>query len=96
MSDRERLPITHVAVRFKGQVWSLPKPFRHHNIIRVIADLTGETVIDCNETEGHQGFLDSSGRYLTRKQALINALLHKQVKDENDIRHGMLFSEDLW
>jgi hypothetical protein len=92
----KRPPITHVAVRFNEQVWSLPKPFRHQNIIRTIADLTGETSIDCNEDRGDQGFLDATGRYLTRKQALVSALLNKQVKDENDIRCGMLFSEDVW
>jgi hypothetical protein len=88
--------ITHVAVIYEGQVWSLPEPFRHHDIIRTIANLTGATSIDCDESKGCQGFLDASGRYLSRVQALPVALACKQVKDENDICHGMLFSEDLW
>ncbi len=89
-------PITHVAVRVNGQVWSLPKPFRHHHIIRMIADLTGATHIDCSESRGDQGFLDASGRYLPRKEALPVALANKQVKNENDIRAERLFSEDVW
>jgi hypothetical protein len=89
-------PITHVAVRVDGVVWSLPKPFRHHHIIRVIADLTGATHIDCSESRGDQGFLDANGQYLDRKHALARALTLKQVLNEDDIRCGMLFSEDLW
>lgn len=43
-----------------------------------------------------QGFLDESGQYLTRKQALASALMNGQVKDPSAVRCGMLFSEDLW
>lgn len=94
--DPDRPVITHVAIRWDDRVWSLPKPYRHHDIIRMVANLTGATAIDCSDSRGDQGFLDESGRYLNRKQALVSALLNKQVKDENDIRCGMLFSEDLW
>lgn len=87
-------PITHVAVRFMGRVWMLPKPNRHHHIIRWIADETGLASIDVREP--NQGFVDAYGFYLTRKQALVSALENGQVLDENDIRCGMLFSEDLW
>lgn len=103
MSDAQRrptatapAPITHVAIRVDGVVWSLPKPFRHHNIVRLVCDLTGATHVDCSETRGDQGFLDANGVYLDRVTALARALALKQVKDENDIRAGMLFSEDLW
>jgi len=89
-------PITHVAIRVDGVVWSLPKPFRHHNIIRLVCDLTGTKFVDCSESRGDQGFLDANGVYLDRKAALARALALKQVKDEDDIRAGMLFSEDLW
>ena len=92
----DRAPITHVAIRYKGKVWSLPAPNRHHHVIRMIADETGDKYIDCRDANGDQGFLDADGRYLDRKQALVLALCNKQVKDENDIRCGMLFSEDLW
>lgn len=90
----DRAPITHVAIRYKGRVWSLPRPNRHHNVIRKIADETGDTHIDSRGDD--QGFLDADGRYLTRRQALVSALCNKQVLDENDIRGGQLYSEDLW
>lgn len=101
MSDR--LPITHVAIRFQGRIWSLPKPYRHHHILRTIiwlskefGEYTGDKIDAVDTYDEDQGFLDEAGTYLNRKQALVNALLNGQVKDENKIRHNMLFSEDLW
>jgi len=92
--------ITHVALRWKGQVWSLPRPYRHHHIIQVIESLTTPADrakgIDCSEGRGDQGFLDETGKYLDRKSALKVALETNQVLDRNDIRAGRLFSEDLW
>ena len=84
--------ITHVAIRFRDQIWSLPRPNRHHHVIRMIVEKTNcETVCD-----DEQGFLDDTGQFLTREEALKVALQHNQVKDVNDIRCGMLFSEDVW
>lgn len=87
-------PITHVAIRFRGKVYSLPKPNRHHH---VIAKIIEETDADTVNTMGEdQGFLDAEGRYLTRREALAVALANNQVKDVAQIRAGRLFSEDLW
>lgn len=91
---RERLPITHVAIRFEGKIYSLPKPNRHHDVRALIVEQTGAQFVDVGEDD--EGFLDSSGQYLRRRPALMNALLHDQVKDASKIRLGMLFSEDIW
>jgi hypothetical protein len=88
----ERLPITHVAVRFQEKVYSLPEPNRHHDVIILIAKETGVSYVDSKGED--QGFLDSSGRYLNRKQALLNARLHNQIK--GTIIHNELYSENLW
>lgn len=88
--------ITHVAIRWDGRIWSLPRPYRHHHVIETISRLTGAKYIDCRDDNQDQGFLDDTGRYVNRVDGLAEALKNKQVKDENDIRHGMLFSEDLW
>lgn len=64
--------------------------------MRLVCDLTGAMHVDCSESRGDQGFLDANGVYLDRVTALARALALKQVKDESDIRAGMLFSEDLW
>lgn len=89
-----RTKITHVAVRFKGTVYSLPAPNRHCHVIWHIAKTTGCTYVDARDED--QGFLDESGRYLNRKQALVSARLHDQIKKPEAIRMNMLFSEDLW
>jgi hypothetical protein len=90
----ERLPITHVAIRFGGKTWSLPKPNRHHHVIRKICEETNASHVDAHDDD--QGFLDESGRYLNRRQALVSALVNNQVKDPTQIRLEMLFSEDVW
>jgi hypothetical protein len=90
----ERTPITHVAIRFQGRVFSLPSPNRHHDIIRLIVEETGVKSVDTDEDD--EGFLDASGRYLNRKQALVSAKLHGQIKDESKVRARMLTSEDVW
>lgn len=86
--------ITHVAIRFQGKVWSLPEPYRHHHIFRVIVMLD-PNVHQIDAYEEDQGFLDSNGSYLTRKQAQVNAELNEQIKN-GKIIGGVLTSEDLW
>lgn len=87
-----RSPITHVAIRFQGKVFSLPRPNRHHDVIRHIVETLG---VNCVDTQGDdQGFLDAEGRYLNRQQALVSALQNDQIKGE--VLCGMLFSENLW
>lgn len=83
--------ITHVAIKYAGKLYSLPAPNRHHHIIRMIYDETGQPV-DSNE----QGFLDDEGCFLTRKQALVVAIANEQVLDVSKIRGNILFSEDVW
>jgi hypothetical protein len=94
VSRVERLPLTHVAVRHKGVVWSLPSPYRHHHIFSIMNYLGVPGPFDGDMRED-QGFLDSSGRYLNRKQAFINADLNGQIKN-GKIIGGVLTSEDLW
>lgn len=86
--------ITHVAIRFDGVTYSLPKPNRHHHVIRHIVDTTDAKYVDARGDD--EGFLDENGKYYNRKEALAHALEHKQVKNLNDIRCGKLFSEDVW
>lgn len=91
----KRPPITHVAIRFQGKVWSLPAPNRHHHVIRLIID-TDPTVKYVDAHDDDQGFLDADGRYLNRRQALYSAQKNNQIKPGTIIRLGMLFSEDVW
>jgi hypothetical protein len=90
----DRPKISHVAIRFGGTTYALPAPHRHHDVIRHIVEVTSVSHVDVHGDD--QGFLDESGRYLTRKQALFSAMVNKQIKDESKIRMQMLFSEDVW
>jgi hypothetical protein len=82
--------ITHVAIKFNGTLYSLPKPYRHHDVIRLIHVQTGSRNI-----HGEQGFLDEKGWFLNRQQALYNAVMSKQ-QFRHYPEHKELFSEDLW
>ena len=95
ISKETRPPITHVAVIFRDQIWSLPRPYRHHDILRVIMNLNPDIKYIDFLDDDHQGFLDENGRYLRRRSAYINALLHEQVKGGKLIG-SVMTSEDLW
>ncbi len=94
-SDPGRPPITGVALRVDGKVFSLPPPFRHHHILNIVLPGLGIRWSDTAEDERDQGFVDASGRYLTRKQAEVSADVNGQIKN-GKIIGGVLTSEDLW
>lgn len=85
--------ITHVAIKFNGVTYSLPAPNRHHNLIWKIIKETGIKTVDSHGDD--QGFLDSSGAYLTRKEALDLALSNGQLRTDRPI-YDQLYSENLW
>lgn len=83
--------ITHVAIKqVDGRVFSLPRPYRHHHVIKVMVDV-------CSEEPpiiGEQGFLDSTGAFLNRIEAAEVAFCHGQYEELDS--PPRLFSEDLW
>lgn len=97
-------PVTHVAIKFQGRIWSLPRPYRHHHVLRVIFWLVQEFGEYTNETikrdvggGDSQGFLDSTGAYLTRKQAMVVAMANGQItKPGHPTIADTLYSEDVW
>ncbi len=86
--------ITHVAVRFQDKIWSLPRPSRHHHVLEQIRRATGLTFIDVALED--EGFLNETGRFLNRRQALSSATRSGQILDPAKVRAGLLTSEDLW
>jgi len=87
--------ITHVALKFNGETHSLPKPNRHHDIIRMIVQNNPDIkFVDAPEEDW--GFLDADGKYLNRKQALTRAMLTDQIIDINKVYARQLFSENVW
>lgn len=85
-------PIVGVAIKYDGKVYSLPKPNRHHNVIRMIAEENGCGI----QGPDIQGFIDADGYFWNRKQALAIALSFDQILDKSKIRGDRLYSEDLW
>ena len=81
--------ITRVAIQYNHTVYSLPQPNRHHDVIRLIGGINGPDV---------QGFIDTYGNFLNRRQAFKVALAANQIKPRgpNDYSGDQLFSEDLW
>lgn len=84
--------ITAAAILYKDTVYSLPRPARHHDIIRLILETTKESSIEENE----QGFLDDQGQFLRRAPALVIAERAGQLLEERPIWGTNLYSENLW
>lgn len=83
--------ITHVAIVYQGRTYSLPRPFRHHDVIKVIYEATHEPM-----GQAEQGFLNDKGQFLRRKPALIEAKRCNQLIPRALCSGGNLFSEDVW
>lgn len=89
-----RPALTHVAIRFRGVVYSLPAPNRHHDVIAKIIREADD--VHAHTSGDDQGFLDASGRYLTRQQALVSAKINNQLINGTSVQPNLLFSEDVW
>jgi hypothetical protein len=59
-------------------------------VISLINKITGKPVY-----EDEQGFLDNTGKFYNRKEALAYVLANGQFKSDK-IRSAQLFSEDIW
>jgi len=82
--------ITHVAILQQDRIYSLPKPNRHADVIRMMITEHGME----GPVNGIQGFLTEIGGFMNRKDAAKFAVASGQVKNLNV--EGELFSEDLW
>jgi hypothetical protein len=72
-------------------MYSLPRPNRHHHIIRLIAD----EIPGAHITQEWQGFLDDTGKFLGRQEAVKVARRCGQILVKTSPSY-MLFSEDIW
>ena len=83
--------IMGVAVKHGDMVIGLPKPNRHHHVIRHMVQVLG---IDGPVGHEGQGFYDATGEYFDRVQARLVVVLSGQCRDFDHPTE--LFSEDLW
>lgn len=85
--------IVAVAINRAGEIWTLPKPARHHHVIKAMNDVhpaKGRLLV----AEGVQGFLTSAGRFVDRPEAAQIARQAGQIATL--IAPPNLYSEDLW
>ena len=88
--ERRPTKVVAAAIVHGEKVYTLPKPNRHHNIIKHIADKEGSY----RPTKAIQGFVDEHGNFLTRKEAAKIVIENGQLDKLRWPPH--LFSEDLW
>ena len=77
------------AAIYIGFTLSMPPPARHHTILHALTDWT-DYMVQPHE----QGFLTSTGRYVSREEALGIAWRAKQINKHTHVTK--LHSEDLW
>ena len=82
--------IVAAAIKQGNMICSVPRPGRHHDVIREMAKAGIPIPI-----VGEQGFLTSEGRFVGRKVAKNIALLAGQILSEQG-NLTQLFSEDVW
>ena len=82
--------VDRAAVVLDGEVWHLPRPARHHHILRALDNVLPGRAIEAHE----QGFVTSHGRYIGREEAAQIAMVTGQVSKL--MAPPDLYSEDLW
>ena len=83
--------IERAAISYGGVVYSVPRPGRHHNVIRLMVEESGLGP-DCMHC---QGFITSFGRFVDRYEAVKIASNAGQIKYKT-FPLTQLFSEDVW
>lgn len=84
--------IEAAAIRFEGKTWSLPKPARH---IDVFLHMRANG-IDGTYGNDKQGFITSTGRFVSRSRAMLIATKAEQILKHPTFQPTKLFSEDVW
>lgn len=89
MKPWEEQKIVAAAIRQGDVVCFVPRPGRHHDVIRGMAKAGFPIPID-----GKQGFLTDEGQFVERRAALGIAEIAGQLLPGKG--RGELFSEDVW
>lgn len=83
--------IKAVAIHYRGTVWTMPAPCRHHHVIGNIVRDTRDYVFG----DSVQGFITESGHFVDRFEAYKIAKENKQILPGQG-KADRLYSEDLW
>lgn len=91
MSGQET--IVGVASKAYGKLYQLPKPNRHHDLLDIMYE-------ERNRAEqvyaDEEGFITSTGRYVTREEGLVIAQTAGQILSERHNHPTELYSESVW
>lgn len=94
--------IKQAAIMRDGEIWTLPRPARHHHIVWAMNDVDrgnkpplAKDKDPLLHARGIQGFITDEGDFLDRVTAAIHAKRFAQLKQEL-IAPPNLYSEDLW
>jgi hypothetical protein len=85
------LQIECVAIMIGNDIYSLPRPNRHDNVVHWVSDMLGDAWQDPEV----QGFLTNKGDFVDRKQAFVIATAAGQLTSPLN-RGDELFSEEMW
>ena len=85
--------IVAAACRQDGEIYALPAPMRHWNVMEHMRAHLGEGYRQ-PDPDWDQGFLTSKGRFVRRVEARDIAIVTGQI--ERATHGSQLFSEDLW
>jgi hypothetical protein len=83
--------IVAAAIRVGKLIVSSPPPARHHHLIHGLSDINRKLLVKPDD----QGFLTSTGRFVSREEAWEIAGAACQIREVTG-PFGTLFSEDLW
>jgi hypothetical protein len=84
--------IERAAVFYNGTIYSVPRPGRHHTVIR---EMAAQGLPDEAWQLANQGFETSTGRFVGRREAVGIARAAGQIIRE-PTPPDMLTSEDVW
>jgi hypothetical protein len=87
----ERIDMAAV-LHANGTLYAVPRPGRHHNVIRIMNELG---VWQTDEGRHEQGFVTSTGRFV-RRVAARRIAEHAGQIIEGSLQLRELFSENVW
>lgn len=78
-------------IGYDGNVYSLPKPNRHHHVIHMMVKQYNHPI----PINGEQGFITNEGKFVNRIEAKVIAVNNNQLTSRAG-NEEELFSEDVW
>ena len=91
--------VTTAAIRVNGEIWTLPRPARHHILMRAWshAHWDPKAMKPSKLPKHEQGFMTSEGRFVDRREAAKIATAAKQLHGRHrEEEVTVLTSEHLW